>query len=166
MKITRMENNSSNEDLKSMKILSVLERLGYPMDQMGTYLYEEVISSACESLASVTGARRDMELCKDILSQLKNCFSSFYRQIAREYLEMGIQSFHFMIEQSIKDIQVQSMDLDLSYQIFGASPVEPDYGSQAFQIALYTMGFAIEKEVKPPVVRRLSNTPVFVIHDV
>ncbi len=58
------------------------------------------------------------------------------------------------------------MDLDLSYQIFGASPVEQDYGSQAFQIALYTMGFAIEKEVKPPVVRRLSNTPVFVIHDV
>ena len=37
--------------------------------------------------------------------------------------------------------------------------MEQSYGLQAFQLAAYTLGFCVKKEVHPPIVKKLSNTP-------
>ena len=36
-----------------LDILSLLEKLGYPMDELGTYFYERLILSVCESLNEI-----------------------------------------------------------------------------------------------------------------
>lgn len=153
------EQELSESDSKSMNVLSILDRLGYPMEELGTYLYKEVITEICNSLKGITGKRSDMEKCKSILAQLNIGFSQFYYNIAREYLEMGVKTFHLYIQQAIEKINYEKVDLDLSYQIFGANRTEQNYGLQAFQLAAYTLGFCIEKEVHPPIVKKLSNTP-------
>lgn len=153
------EQELSDYDSRSMKVLSILSRLGYPMNELGTYLYKEVITEVCDALKDVTGKRTDMEQCKSLLAELSDGFSQLYHNVAREYLEMGIIPFHLNIEKSIENINPEAIDLDLSYQIFGSNPEEQNYGLQAFQLAAYTLGFYAKKEVQPPVVKRLSNIP-------
>ncbi len=153
------EQELSDCDSKSMKVLSILDGLGYPMDELGTYLYKEVITEVCDSLKGITGKRADMKKCKYLLAQLNNAFSQFYHHIAREYLEMGVKAFHLYIQQTIEKINYDAINLDLSYQIFGANPIEQNYGLQAFQLATYILGFCIKKEVHPPIVKKLSNMP-------
>lgn len=153
------EQELSDSDLRSMNVLSILEGLGYPMDELGTYLYKELITEVCKSLKGVTGKRSDMERCRGLLAQLNDGFSQLYHNVARESLEIGIKSFHLYIQQAIEKIDYKKIDLDLSYQIFGANPAEQNYGLQAFQLAAYTLGFCTQKEVHPPVVKKLSNTP-------
>ena len=67
--------------------------------------------------------------------------------------------YHLYIQQAIEKINNEKIDLDLSYQIFGADPTEQNYDLQAFQLAAYTLGFAIKKEVHPPRVKKLANIP-------
>lgn len=154
-----VEQEWSDSDARSMQVLSILDGLGYPMEELGTYLYKEVITEICDSLKGITGKRSDMAKCKDLLTQLNNGFSQFYHNVAREYLDMGVTSFHLYIQQAIEKINYEKIDLDLSYQIFGADPTEQNYGLQAFQLAAYTLGFAIKKEVHPPRVKKLANIP-------
>lgn len=154
----------SDSDSRSMNVLSILNGLGYPMEELGTYLYKMVITEICDSLKGITGKKSDMEKCKNLLMQLNDGFSQFYHNVAREYLEMGVKSFHLYIQQAIEKINYKKVDLDLSYQIFGANPIEQSYGLQAFQLAAYTLGFCVKKEihppeVHPPIVKKLSNTP-------
>ncbi len=149
----------SDNDSRSMNILSMLEGLGYPMDELGTYLYKWVIAEVCDSLEGVTGKRTDMDRCRDLLAQLNDGFSQIYRNVAVEYLEMGLKSFHLYIQQAIEKIDFEKADSNLSYQIFGANPTEQNYGLQAFQLATYTLGLCAKKEVHPPVVKKLSNIP-------
>lgn len=153
------EQELSEDESKSMSVLSILDGLGYPMNELGTYLYKEVIKETHKALEGVTGKRRDMEKCRAILAQLSDGFSQFYRNIAREDLEMGVKSFHLYIQQAISKIDSNAMDLDLVFDIFGPNPGELDYGLQAFQIAAYMMGFRVKKEIHPPIVKKLSNVP-------
>ena len=149
----------SEADSRSMEVLSILDRLGFPMNELGTYLYKEVITELCDSLKEITGKRSDMDKCRYLLAQLNDAFSQFYHDIAREYLEIGIKPFHLYIQQALEKINYEKVDLDLSYQIFGANPVEQNYGLQAFQLAAYTLGFSIDKKIHPPIVKKLANTP-------
>ncbi len=149
----------SDSDVKSMNILLLLEKLGYPMDELGTYLYKEVIFEISESLKEITGKRSDMEKCRFLLKELNNGFSNFYFEIAREYLEMGVKPFHLCIEDTINKIDSKKINTDVFYDIFGSFPKEQNYGLQAFQIAAYTLGFSINKDVNPPMVKKLSNIP-------
>lgn len=159
----KYKNNEHQEltisDSKSMNILSILDRLGYPMDELGTYLYKEMISEISDSLVGIEGKRSDMDKCRDILASLSDGYSSFYHSVAREYLEMGIRSFHLYIERAIAKINYDAIDLALSAQIFGSNPPEQTYGLQAFQLAAYTLGYGIKEEIHPQVVKKLSNTP-------
>ena len=44
----------------TLNILSLLEKLGYPMDELGTYFYERLILSVYESLNEIV-KEKDME---------------------------------------------------------------------------------------------------------
>lgn len=151
------EQELSDSDSRSMNVLSILERLGYPMEEFGTYLYKEIIIEICDSLKEIADQKFDMEKCEYLLSQLNNGFSQFYYNIAREYLEMGVKSFHLYIQQALEKINYEKEDLDLAYQIFGANPMEQNYGLQAFQLAAYTLDFCTKKENQPPLVKKISN---------
>ena len=150
-------------DIKSIEILTILEGLGYPLDELGTYLYKEVIAEVCDSLKGVTGKRDDMDRCRDLLDCLNNGYSAYYVRIAQDYLEMGVESFHLYIQKAIEKINNEAIDWNLSCKIFGPDPMDQNYGLQAFQLATYMLGLGVKKQASsekhPPRVRKLSTIP-------
>lgn len=154
------------EDLKgsdkiSIKILSLLEKLGYPMDELGTYLYGKVILSVCESLNEVV-ADEDIDKYYKLVSDLNNAYSSFYLWIAKEDLEIGLKSFHLYIEQAISKIDDHKSNKELISSIYDKDITELNYGEQALYLASYLLKiYQIEnsKIEANPKLKRLENLP-------
>ena len=154
-----------NSAIRDMQLLNLLERLGYPMDELGTYLYKDMIAEIYEFLKGIS-TRRDMARCRALMSQLTDAFSNFYFCIAREWKDMGIKSFHLNIERAISKIDDEACDKELSKRMFGNGPEELDYGLRAMQIAGYALNkysYENAREYKKPVAKRLSNMPTNVV---
>lgn len=144
---------------RDLKILRILEGLGYPMDELGTYLYKDVIAEAYEKVKDVS-RRKDMDKCRDLMASLNDAYSDFYRWIARDDKEMGVKSFHFYIEEAISKIDENSIDKELAVKVFGSNPEDLNYGLQAFQLACYASDrYSMEPDFKKPKVMGLSNSP-------
>lgn len=47
LKEGNFKNITENEE-RNVEILSILEKLGYPMTNLGTYLYKDLISYVCD----------------------------------------------------------------------------------------------------------------------
>lgn len=99
-----------------LDILSLLEKLGYPMGELGTYFYERLILSVCESLNEII-KEKDMEKYNELVANLNDNYSSFYLWLAREDLEIGIKSFHFYIDQAMSKIDKDKMDKELTSKV-------------------------------------------------
>lgn len=144
---------------RDIKILRILEGLGYPMDELGTYLYKDVIAEAYEKVKDVS-SRRDMDKCRELMASLNDAYSDFYRWIARDDKEMGVKSFHFYIGEAISKIDDNSIDKELAIKVFGSNPEDLNYGLQAFQLACYASNrYSMEPDFKKPKVMGLSNSP-------
>ena len=144
---------------RDLKILRILEGLGYPMDELGTYLYKDVIAEAYEKVKDVS-RRKDMDKCRELMTSLNDAYSDFYRWIARDDKEMGVKSFHFYIEEAISKIDENSIDKELAVKIFGSNPEDLNYGLQAFQLACYASNrYSMGPDFKKPKVMGLSNSP-------
>lgn len=151
----------SETTMRDMNLLKILERLGYSIDELGTYLYKDVIAETYEKLKGAS-SRNDMDRCREIMSSLTDAFSGFYRYIAREWKEMGVKTFHLYIQKAIDGIEYDEVDVELAEKIFGDNPEEQNYGVQAFQIAAYAVkkySFDNTKEYKRPLVKKLPNMP-------
>lgn len=150
--------------LPSMQTLELLEKLGYPMEELGTYLYKELIVEVYKEIKEL-GGREDEEKYQDIISSLKDAFSSFYRFLAIDYLEIGNKAFHLYIQKAILLIDHDKEDEQLLRKIFGEKPSDIDYGLQAFQFAAflggkYSYDYDEEKaEYTAPKIKKLSNMP-------
>ena len=144
---------------RDIKILRILEGLGYPMDELGTYLYKDVIAESYEKVKDVS-SRRDMDKCRDLMASLNDAYSDFYRWIARDDKEMGVKSFHFYIGEAISKIDDDSIDKELAIKVFGSNPEDLNYGLQAFQLACYASDrYSMEPDFKKSKVMGLSNSP-------
>ena len=142
---------------RGINILSLLEGLGYPMDELGTYLYKDVIAEIYEVVKDVS-KRTDMDKCRDLMKELNDAYSNFYRWIARDDKEMGIASFHLYIEQAISKIDEESIDKELAVKVFGSNPEDINYGLQAFQLASYVANhYSMKPEFNKQKIMSLSN---------
>ena len=151
--------NPKEEIEKDVKILDILERLGYPMNELGTYLYKDLIKEVCDEMKDIS-IKKDIEKCKYILSELTNTYSSLYHYIAREWKEIGIIPFHLYIEQAIEKIDKKKIDKELSEKIFGNNKKTKNYGFKAFQISAYTLNKYSYKDTKTyhkSKIKELSN---------
>ena len=147
--------------LPSMRTLELLEKLGYPMDELGTYLYKEVIVDVYNDIKDL-GKRDDDEKYKAIIAGLQNALSGTYRYIAKEYLEMSTKAFHLYIQKAIILVDFEKSDKELLKKIYGFEPEEIDYGLQAFQLAAFLCGkFSYDKieECTMPKIKKISNMP-------
>ncbi|MBE6160219.1 MAG: hypothetical protein E7157_04145 [Lactobacillales bacterium] len=142
---------------RDINILSLLEGLGYPMDELGTYLYKDVIVEVYEIVKDVS-KRTDMDKCRDLMKELNDAYSNFYRWIARDDKEMGIASFHLYIEQAISKIDEEAIDQELAIKVFGSNPEDMNYGLQAFQLASYVANhYSMKPEFNKQKIMSLSN---------
>jgi len=146
----------SEYELKEMETISILERLGYPLDELGTYLYKEVVMYAHEKIDKL--GRKNKEEAEDLLESMNDAYSSFYYIIAREDLEISIRKFHLFIGQAIDKIDNEKIDGKLAEKIFGKNPVESNYGEQAFKIASYMSSKYMIKYSNQKV-KKLPNMP-------
>ena len=137
-----------------MKILSLLENLGYPMDELGTFLYKELIHELCREIKGMT-KREDMKKCDDLISELGKPFSRIYHLVAREYLEIGIKSFHLNVESALDKIDSSKVDELLALRVYGSNPEQLDYGKQALLYAGYILG-RYSKSYEMPKIKRIG----------
>lgn len=144
---------TSGQEL-DMKIISALDKLGYPMDELGTYIYKELISTLYDKIQHLD--RKDIDEAMKIVEELDNAYSNLYWTEAREYLEMSVKKYHLYIEQAIDNIDVDKIDNKFASKVFGKNPAELNYGRSAFQIASYIASKYMIKynNVK---VKKLSN---------
>lgn len=141
---------------RNMDILSVLDGLGYPMDELGTYLYKDVIADIMDLLIDY---QDDMGKYKELMHYLQNPYSNFYRWIAREDKEMGIASFHLLIEEAIKKIDPEHTNRELATKVFGSNTDDLNYGLHAFQLAAYCSDLYCKEtdKLERPIIKSLSN---------
>ncbi len=128
---TKLEDLTEEEQLE-MNILSVLESLGYPMKQTGTYFYKGIIIRAMDQLQQITPEQGYIEL----MATMANNYSQFYLDIARNEYDVGLTTFHSCIYMSNQYKQTHSNNKDLEQEI-GLTGFTTDYKGEALLIANY-----------------------------
>lgn len=143
-------------DKLNIDILSILDSLGFSMDELGTYLYKDLIIEIYGEIKDISYNRNDAEKCRDLLKSLDDASSNFYSWIARDDKEMSVTAFHSCIEQAIAKINAKAIDIGLLAKISGINPVEMNYGVFAFQIASYYAN-KYKATCEKPVIKNLNK---------
>lgn len=128
--------NFSEERLHDMEILSILDGLGFPMDNIGTYLYKNMIVKVVHHLGGTDSFGQAISQDK-LLQQLKSPFSQFYFDVARNDLDMGIKTFHSYIEGMLENVNYENAEPTLLFEVYSNFSEETDYGEHAFIIGKY-----------------------------
>lgn len=122
--------------LLEMEVIGVLDKLNFPLCEVGTYLFKDMIVKAIHELDGYDYFGN--LLTEDaLLMQMRQPFSQFYVDIARNELDMGIKTFHTYIERMLEDVNYKNMDISILCEIYGNSFKDTDYGEHAFLIAKY-----------------------------
>lgn len=139
-----------------MNTLQLLENLGYPMDELGTYLYKNIIVKVIKSISVDEGFIN----CKNLLLQLKDAFSQFYFDIARNDLDMGLKTFHRHIEDTLSKVDYSKANPLIINKIYSKNIYDIDYGEQAFILGACISGLLKTEqslEIVKPKIKKLSN---------
>ena len=142
----------SKNESRDIEILSILEKLGYPMDDLGTYLYKDVIVEVCNIIneGEITSNNKRRKL----IARLNDGYDEIYKQIASEDKEIGCKTFHSYIEGAIKDIDETRTDTSLAEKIYCDKDIT--YGTAAFRIADYYLN-EYTYDYGRPKVKKLNN---------
>lgn len=135
-------NKNIKYDIEEMRILSVLENLGFPMNEDGTYLYKNMILKIKNYLCEVLAKGDNVEL-KGYLLKIKEKYSQFYFDVARNDMDMGISTYHNFVAQAVSMIDFDKADLGYKMTLLNSLPDEMDYGEFAFVLAMHLTGRAV-----------------------
>ena len=149
------------EEERDVEILSILEKLGYPMSHLGTYLYKDLIALVCDEIKDMSISELQSEN-KNMLADLNKGYSSLYRWVASEDKELGCKSFHSYIEGAISKIDEEKIDASLASRIYGTDE-DITYGTAALHIAEYYLNgqtYDNGRDYKAPRVKKLNGVNV------
>ena len=116
------------------EVLKLLEKLGFSDDEIGTYLYKDVI---IKSIGFLEKNNKDKEKYDKLLEELNHQYSQIYFDIARNELEMGITTFHAHINKAFSNVDYKNADLTLIYAIFDKLPIDIRKEEQIFILVNY-----------------------------
>lgn len=92
-----IENNLNELDIE---VLTYLENMGYSMDIRGTLYFKDMIVSIIENILSFSSLYgKEM---KELLENIRNPYSQFYLDLARNKNDLGINTFNQFIRQAIE----------------------------------------------------------------
>ena len=94
--------------IEELEILNILDELGYPLGEIGTYLYKALIVNILNYLRGVP-IRRDL----------------------------GIKTFHAAINRASANVDIESVNRKMSEEIFSGNFDPVDYSFNALDIAKY-----------------------------
>ncbi len=147
----------------AMCVLDILERLGFPMDEMGTYLFKNMlikIARLIDELNEIDGK----EILQEVKKQVIQPYSQFYLDLARNELDMGITTFHYHLIDMIKRIDFTRADEKLLKLILGGTSDNLSYGELALVIGSYLAGTLKTNMNKQSMVNQvglISSAPKF-----
>lgn len=145
----KLEDLTEEEQLE-MKTLNVLENLGYPMDETGTYFYKDIIIRSMNQLQQIETEQDFIEL----MVTMANNYSQFYFDIARNEYDVGLTTFHSCIYMSNQYKQMNSNNKDLDQEI-GLTGFTTDYKGEALLIANYI--YKKENKKENPQVQKIMK---------
>lgn len=125
----------TKEEAADMSILLVLEELGYPMEEIGTYLYKDVVVKATKKIGEFI-ANQDGQALYDLADALNDGFSPFYHDLARNDRDMALKSFHVAIEEAHAK-KVETTSSQILAAAYPTVNTELNYGQQAFLLGSY-----------------------------
>lgn len=109
----------------AMEIISILERLGFSLNEVGTYLYKELIMYIYEEIKNG----------EEITEEVDEMCNRFIKKLSLNVLEMTIDQYKEVVKESIDCIDGENADIELSTKIFKDSIYDID--ANAFEIASY-----------------------------
>ncbi len=124
-------------DYKNMYILSLLESLGFSMDELGTYLYKELILEVEEQLEMSSG-ESSIESYKKLYDQLNNINSNLYAWVYSDYLEMGKKTYMAYLNKAFEKIDLSKVDKNIQMSLFG-NEEQSDYAYETIQLGLQAL---------------------------
>ena len=146
--------NIEEDKILSMETLLLLENLGYDLKEIGTYLYKDLIVKAIKELKIIL-TNKDKESYDILIQELKNPYSNFYHEIARNEKDIGIKTFHAYIIKSISKIDKINENVDLIQTIYGNVSKDLDYKENSLLLATYLLNHQVEASIKKPITRKL-----------
>ena len=145
-KMRTEENHISEEQALEMETLSILEQLGYPMNNIGTYLYKNMIVKVVNHLESIIDKNNFEDECKKLIYQIENPFSQFYIDVARNDLDIGVKSFHQHVTKAVENVNYSVADPNLLINFNNYVFEKNDYKKQSFVIGAYVLEHLKQKE--------------------
>lgn len=122
---------------KEMNTLNLLEQLGYSIEKIGTYFYKDMILKIVEYLENIEQIKGKKKY-QDLLEQLGNHYSHFYFEIARNELDVGVKTFHSVLENQISNNDYSKANIEVFNEVFGTKEINNlGYEDKAFVIATY-----------------------------
>lgn len=121
-----MLNIETTDQMLEIMILNLLEKNGFSIDELGTFLYKDIIKKVMECLEKTNV--KEEELLKD----LSNAYSQFYFDLSRNDRDMGLKTFHDYIQSAIYKMNPHSEE---SWIRDLADQKKTNYGVLAFDIA-------------------------------
>lgn len=114
-----------------IRVLSLLESLGFSMHQAGTYLFKELIIKIILILShGGKDTRRQLE------ESLNEPYSAFYFDLAQNDLDLGIKSFFGFINEALSAIDYNAADPDI-LAFFESTLAEGNIGALALRASDY-----------------------------
>ena len=126
--------DKSKDKMQQMEVLSVLDGLSFPMNEVGTYFFKDVIIKTIRYLDGTDDFGNSIDRTQ-LLDELRSPFSQFYFDIARNELDVGVKTFHSYIEHALESVQYENADAALLFEIYSNFSKETDYGEHALIIA-------------------------------
>lgn len=124
-------------DYKNMYILSLLEGLGFSMDELGTYLYKELILEVEEQLEKSSG-ESSIDSYKKLYDQLNNINSNLYAWVYSDYLEMGKKTYMAYLNRAFEKIDLSKVDKNIQMSLFG-NEEQSDYAYETIQLGMQAL---------------------------
>ncbi len=115
-----------------LEILHILEQLGFPMNETGTYFYKNIILEASKELLEATNKEAEQALEQE----MDNSFSQFYFNLSRNDHDIGVKTFHSCVIASFLNRNKKEENTYLKHTI-GLDDNAMDYRKQALTIAKY-----------------------------
>ena len=137
-----------------MEILSLLDRLGFPMYEMGTYMYMKLIFNVADKMKVIDAD--DNDSCLELMAQVSEIHSLVYRDTCSK-LDADLGLFHREINRAISLIDESMIDESLLNLVCSENENGLHYGELAFSLSLVVLGLKKEKKNKLVRIRSLDK---------
>ena len=121
----------------NMEILDLLKSLGFSLEMEGTYLLTDVVMAAYIFLHNAMENGEDYNLYYSYLQRLmKNPYSQFYFDLARNEHAMGTTTMHNRINSAFLERKKEHINKSVEHEIFGYNK-DGDIYDHSLEMAKY-----------------------------